>query len=95
MRPSALFLALLMALALVDSGLLWHRHLQASRAAAEAVLCRGVVSGLGLTDLSLVTEARYTRHPALSDALVPFMDHPRGLEHFPSGSFLAVPQASL
>lgn len=50
---------------------------------------RKVVRVLGLADLAVSTEARYTRHPAISDPLAPFMDHPGGLEHFPSGSFLA------
>jgi hypothetical protein len=50
--------------------------------------------GLQLTDLSLSTEARYTRHPALADRHAPFQDHPLGLEHFPSGS-LILPQLSL
>ena len=43
----------------------------------------------GLSDLALSTEARYTRHPAVSDMVAPFMNHPEGLEHFPSGSFFA------
>jgi len=50
---------------------------------------RNVVQAFGLSDLAVTTEARYTRHPAASDSLVPFMDHPGGLEHFPSGSFSA------
>lgn len=50
---------------------------------------RMTVRVLGLADLAVSTEARYTRHPAVSDQLAPFMDHPGGLEHFPSGSFLA------
>lgn len=45
------------------------------------------VSQLGLSDLVLTTEARYTRHPSTSDTVAPFMDHPFDLEHFPSGSF--------
>lgn len=51
-----------------------------------------VTSGLGLTDLCISTEARYTRHPAASDPVVPFMDHPGAVEHFPSGSFWAPPR---
>lgn len=43
----------------------------------------------GLSDLVLSTEARYTRHPAVSDTVAPSMNHPGGLEHFPSGSFFA------
>jgi len=50
-----------------------------------------VTSGLGLTDLCVATEARYTRHPAASDPIAPFMDHPGALEHFPTGSFWAPP----
>lgn len=46
-----------------------------------------VVGALGLSDLVLSTEARYTRHPAVSDSIVPVMDHPGAIEHFPSGSF--------
>ena len=43
---------------------------------------------LSLTDLSLWTEARYTRHPAMSDLFSPFQDHPAAFEHFPAGAFL-------
>ena len=43
---------------------------------------------LQLTDLSLSTEARYTRHPALADRHAAFQDHPLALEHFPSGSLI-------
>ncbi len=46
-----------------------------------------LVTELGLSDLAVTTEARYTRHPAVTDPLVPFMDHPGNIEHFPSGSF--------
>jgi hypothetical protein len=48
-------------------------------------------SGLGLTDLCVATEARYTRHPSVSDRVSPFMDHPGAIEHFPTGSFWAPP----
>lgn len=46
---------------------------------------------LGLTDLVLVTEARYLRHLSLSDRHSAFQDHPLALEHFPSGAVLGVP----
>lgn len=46
---------------------------------------------LGLTDLCLFTEARYTRHPNMADLHTPFQDHPMSLEHFPSGSIMPVP----
>lgn len=47
-----------------------------------------LVERLGLTDLALFTEARYTRHPSQSDRHAAFQDHPFALEHFPSGSVL-------
>ncbi len=47
-----------------------------------------LVATLGLTDLALSTEARYTRHPSISDPLAAYMDHPGAIEHFPSGSFI-------
>ncbi len=91
MRPSALFLCLLGVLALVDSALMLHRRSLEREAAAAAGGRKVVVAGLGLSDLVVATEARYTRHPAVSDAMVPVMDHPGAIEHFPSGSFWAGP----
>jgi hypothetical protein len=57
----------------------------------EALQRAEIVKVLTLTDLCLVTEARYTRHPSMADLHTPFQDHPLSLEHFPSGSFIAVP----
>ncbi|MEJ2621741.1 MAG: hypothetical protein P8163_16235 [Candidatus Thiodiazotropha sp.] len=54
-----------------------------------------LVSRLGLTDLALFTEARYTRHPTQSDIHSAFQDHPGALEHFPSGSFVQPPMGDL
>lgn len=51
-----------------------------------------MVKALGLTDLCLFTEARYTRHPAMADLGTAFQDHPLSLEHFPSGSVIAPPR---
>ena len=50
-----------------------------------------IVRVLGLTDLCLFTEARYTRHPSMADLGTPFQDHPMSLEHFPSGAIVPVP----
>ena len=50
-----------------------------------------IVRVLGLTDLCLFTEARYTRHPSLADMGTPFQDHPMSLEHFPSVAIVPVP----
>lgn len=63
------------------------------RSLAEPVLRQRaeVVRVLGLTDLALFTEARYTRHPSLADRHSPFQEHPLSLEHFPSGSVVSPP----
>ncbi len=52
---------------------------------------RETVARLGLSDLCLFTDARYARHPAIADLFSPFQDHPRSLEHFPSGSLVGPP----
>ncbi len=54
---------------------------------------QGLTAALGLTDLAIWTEARYTRHPSQADFFTPFQDAPGALEHFPSGSLLAPPMA--
>lgn len=41
-------------------------------------------ASVGLTDLSLVTEARYVRHRSLSDVFSFFGDGPELMEYFPS-----------
>jgi hypothetical protein len=51
-----------------------------------------LVGQLGLTDLCLFTEARYTRHPSQADLQSAFQDHPLAFEHFPSGSLLPPPR---
>lgn len=87
-RPSTLafcLLGLLLAAFLgifLDAG-----RLDRTRAPAVAEM-RALTERLGLTDLALFTEARYTRHPSQADLHSAFQDHPLGLEHFPSGSLL-------
>ncbi len=76
-------LLLLFGLTLVDSA--W-RSWTVDRSAS-----RSLVRELGLSDLSLFTEARYTRHPSQADWHTPFQDHPAALEHFPTGLLLMPP----
>jgi hypothetical protein len=78
---------LLFLLTFVDAA--WLRARRAQGVAWEAEL----VARLGLTDLCLFPEARYTRHPSQADLHSAFQDHPLGLEHFPSGSILPPPRA--
>ena len=46
---------------------------------------------LGLTDLCLFPEARYTRHLSQADLHSAFQDHPSAREHFPSGALVPPP----
>ncbi len=46
-----------------------------------------LVKVVGASDLALSTEARYTRHLTVSDAVVISMDHPGAIDHFPSSAF--------
>lgn len=55
-------------------------------------IAKSLVHQLGLTDLALFTEARYTRHPTQADLHTAFQDHPVSLDHFPSGSLIAPPR---
>lgn len=90
-RPSAVALVLAalgmvaVAATFADAALLARERLPA-RAETAALAAK-----LGLTDLALFTEARYTRHPTQADLHSAFQDHPLALEHFPTGS-LVVPR---
>ena len=57
----------------------------------KLLVLQKVVADLRLSDLAISTEARYTRHPAVSDSGVIGMDHPGGLDHFPSTLAFAPP----
>lgn len=91
MRPChRLFIFLLLLLG-IDVLLCWHGLRLSRNLKDDQVLQAVVVAGLGLTDLGVATEARYTRHPAVSDPMAAFMDHPGAIEHFPTGSFWSPP----
>jgi hypothetical protein len=88
MRKSDIFLS---GMALASALLLW-TALDAglrARAATEVLAERAaLVAELDLTDLTLFTEARYTRHPSQADLHSAFQDHPLAIEHFPTGSLV-------
>ena len=91
MRLSAAFASLISLQIALVAGLLLHARI-GSQASAPQLHERGeLVKSLGLTDLCLFTEARYTRHPSMADRFAPFQDHPSALEHFPSGSLVTPP----
>ena len=89
MRPSRLFLLIILLVLMIDGAIIQHINARKELYLENGHITNTVTAGLGLTDLCLSTEARYTRHPAVSDPIVPFMDHPGAIEHFPSGSFWA------
>ncbi len=91
MRPSLLLFSFLVSLLLVDGCLFLLTVKETARHTTQLTSRQNLVASLGLTDLALTTEARYTRHPAVSDPMAPFMDHPGAIEHFPSGSFSRPP----
>jgi hypothetical protein len=76
---------LLLMLSLVDAGY--------RRGEAEHLLMlrSAMVAELGLSDLALFTEARFTRHLSLADRHAPFQDHPTSFDHFPSTSLVLPP----
>lgn len=88
------FLALTVLEVAALGGLLaWGRAALERRVRVEVPAKRALVEVLELTDLSLWTEARYTRHPSQADLFSAFQDLPSALEHFPAGSI--VPPAGL
>jgi len=91
-RPSTLAL-LLLALATAAFALtLLDAAVPRAQREAESNETRALVARLGLTDLALFTEARYTRHPSQADLHSAFQDHPLALEHFPTGSLVPPPR---
>jgi hypothetical protein len=68
-----------------------HPWVRTARHAGATALKIQIVQTLGLTDLCLFTEARYTRHLSQSDLYSAFQDHPMSFEHFPSGSLTRPP----
>ncbi len=92
-RGSSAFFASLLLLALLLGAEALHARLRVRGARAELALQRELVRRLELTDVCLFTEARYTRHLSQADSFSAFQDHPRALEHFPSGSLVARPRS--
>jgi hypothetical protein len=91
MRKSLPFILYVCIFTFLFAGLCVHASHQ--RIADEPVLreMATLVNTLGITDIALFTEARYTRHPSQADLFSPFQDNPMSFEHFPSGSFVKPP----
>lgn len=91
MRPSTFFLVCTALNIMLLLLFLLHSRMKPAEALAIQSSCAALVEELGLTDLCLFTEARYTRNPAMADLHSPFQDHPLSLEHFPTGSLVMPP----
>jgi len=92
MRGSSLFLGVLAILASLALLSLLDAAIRKSRGRAALERNALLVRQLGLTDLALFTEARYTRHISQTDLSSAFQDHPLALEHFPTGSIVGPPE---
>jgi len=91
MRKSTNYLCTLSLLMLLFGMMLLHAGLERRQARGMILQIAGEVKTLGLTDLCLFLEARYSRHPSQADRHSAYQDHPLSLEHFPSGSLLLPP----
>lgn len=92
MRASTWFLLFLLAAGALLAAAALHGRAERAVRAPEVEARAALVRRLGLTDLCLFTEARYTRHPSQADLFAPFQDHPGALEHFPSGALVPAPR---
>lgn len=96
MRRSLFFCIFLLGGTLILA-LLLQQGIDAASASAEQTLAkRQLVQRLGLTDLAIWSEARYTRHPSQADLFTAFQDYPGAFDHFPAGSIIGpgVPRRS-
>jgi hypothetical protein len=84
-------LALLLSGALLLGATLGHGAIARKDAQARLQGKKELASQLQLTDLALFTEARYARHPAMTDRFAAFQNHPMALEHFPAGALIRPP----
>ncbi len=87
MRKSGLLFILVISILCFDLLLINQLSSRQRSYEQDKTLMRLIVGELGCSDLAVATEARYTRHPSVSDGVVPFMDHPADIGHFPTGSF--------
>ena len=95
MKKAKLFLAVTLFEVVALAGCLYFMRagsdmVDPGEGAARAELVRA----LGLSDLAIWTEARYTRHPSQADFFSAFQDSPGALEHFPAGSVVSPPERS-
>ena len=91
LRKSSLCLILFSAVVLLGGLMVVHAMVRQQSDQDHLAHLTATVKKLGLTDLCLFTEARYTRHLSQTDLYSAFQDHPTALEHFPTGSIAGPP----
>ncbi|MBE9543202.1 MAG: hypothetical protein IMF02_01805 [Proteobacteria bacterium] len=92
MRKSTIYLSFITGCITVLAFLLLvHPHFNAEYYEKSLTQKKQLVKMLGLTDMCLFTEARYTRHLSQADHFAAFQDSPMAFEHFPSGSMTLPP----
>ncbi|MDP3296356.1 MAG: hypothetical protein Q8N09_02000 [Thermodesulfovibrionia bacterium] len=87
-----IFIGLILSEILLILALYVFSQMLIERRSIEITAKKILVRELMLTDLSIWTEARYTRHPSQADLFTPFQDFPSSVEHFPAGSIIAPPE---
>jgi hypothetical protein len=88
MTRSFICLTLLLGVAALLFSLLLPAHWEDQDKVALWQNKRDLVAALAITDLSLSSEARYTRHVSQADLFSAFQDFPASFEHFPTGSMI-------
>lgn len=83
------FLGILLIETLILTTLMVSASISSTKRAPALKANQQLVKNLMLTDLSLWTEARYSRHPSQADFFAPFQDFPAAIERFPAGSLTA------
>lgn len=87
-RPADIAIGLFTVAALAVAGTFMDAAYGVAAAGPALAERAALAARLGLTDLALFTEARYTRHPSQADRHAAFQDHPFAIEHFPSGALV-------
>ena len=93
-RPLA-FLSVLLCGAAVLAALVVRDSWDDPRSRQRSLDTTRVAEVLGITDLALWTEARYTRHPSQADWFSAFQSGPAAPDHFSSGTWAPPPRPPL
>ncbi|MDD5285199.1 MAG: hypothetical protein PHD54_05025 [Desulfuromonadaceae bacterium] len=91
LRRSTIFLRTVAGLVLLLAMIFLHASNEVRTSGPLFARKNALVRQLELTDLSIFTEATYTRHLSMADISTPFQDAQMSLDHFPSGALVEPP----